>query len=322
MQLTINGEKKKYSERLTVEGLLQELALDPRKVAVERNLTIVPRSAFATSLEDGDAIEIVHFIGGGEDSFLLAGTHYRSRLLVGTGKYSSTDVMLRAIEASGAEIVTVALRRVNLQKEGEPSLLDALASRKLTLLPNSAGCKTAEEAVRTLRLARELGGWTLVKLEVMAEGESLLPHPEETLKAASMLVNEGFSVMAYTNDDLEIALKLEDLGCAAVMPLAAPIGTGLGILRPDNIRRIVDRLGVPVLVDAGIGTASDAAIAMELGCAGVLLNTAIAQAKDHVRMASSMRHAVIAGREAWLAGRMEKRDGAVPSSPTEGKIRA
>ncbi|MDE3060059.1 MAG: thiazole synthase [Pseudomonadota bacterium] len=255
-----------------------------------------------------------------QDQFMLAGKAYRSRLLVGTGKYKDLQETKAVIEASGAEIVTVALRRMDLSSNG--SLQDVIDPRKYTYLPNSAGCYTAEEAVRTLRLARELGGWTLVKLEVIGDRQTLYPDVAETLKAAETLVREGFQVMAYTNDDPVTARKLEDLGCAAVMPLASPIGSGLGIQNPLNIRLIAEQAKVPVLVDAGVGTASDAAVAMELGCDGVLLNTAIAAAQHPVMMAEAMKAAVIAGRLAYLAGRMPKRDYATPSSPEEGLIPA
>jgi len=226
------------------------------------------------------------------------------------------------IEASGAEIVTVALRRMNLAEKGQGSLQDALPPSKYTYLPNSAGCYTAEEAVRTLKLARELGGWKLVKLEVIADKTTLYPDVVETLKAAEILVNDGFDVMAYTTDDPIVAKKLEDIGCVAVMPLGAPIGSGLGIQNPLNIRLIVEQAKVPVLVDAGVGTASDATIAMELGCDGVLMNTALANAKHPVQMAQAMKAAVEAGRLAFLAGRMPKQSYATASSPEEGKISA
>jgi thiazole synthase len=230
------------------------------------------------------------------------------------------EQMRAVIEASGAEIVTVALRRVDLSQKGQGSLIEAIPPTKYTYLPNSAGCYTAEEALRTLRLARELGGWDLVKLEVIGDPKTLLPDTEETLKAAKILVSEGFNVMAYTNDDLIFAKKLEDAGCSAVMPLAAPIGSGLGILNPHNISAIASTLKVPVLVDAGVGTASDACIAMELGCAGVLLNTALSSAKDPLLMAKAMKLAVEAGRLAYLGGRMPKRENASPSSPSDGLL--
>jgi thiazole synthase len=258
-----------------------------------------------------------------QDALVVAGKSYASRLLVGTGKYRDFDETRRAIEASGAEIVTVAIRRTNIgQNKGEPSILDALPPTRFTILPNTAGCYTAEDAVRTLRLARELlDGHALVKLEVLGDAESLYPNMPETLAAAKTLVADGFQVMAYCSDDPILAKQLEDLGCVAVMPLASLIGSGMGILNPWNLQIIVDRIKVPVLVDAGIGTASDAAIAMELGCDGVLMNTAIAKAREPVRMARAMKLAVEAGREAYLAGRMPRKPyQASPSSPVDGLI--
>ena len=254
------------------------------------------------------------------DPLIIAGQTYSSRLLVGTGKYKNLQETKEAIAASGAEIVTVALRRMNLADKSEGSIYDIIQSGKYTLLPNSAGCYSAEEAVRTLRLARELSNSPLVKLEVIGDQKTLYPDVEQTLEAARILVKEGFHVMAYTTDDLISAKKLEDIGCVAVMPLAAPIGSGLGILNPLNIRIIAETLKVPVLVDAGIGTASDACIAMELGCAGVLLNTAISSAKDPVLMAKSMKNAVISGRQSFIAGRMPKQSIAAASSPELDKI--
>jgi thiazole synthase len=258
-----------------------------------------------------------------EDRLVIAGKAYGSRLLVGTGKYRDFEETRLAVEASGAEIVTVAIRRVNIgQNAGEPSLLEALPPSRYTILPNTAGCYTAEEAVRTLRLARELlDGHSLVKLEVLGDSETLFPNMPETLAAAKTLVAEGFQVMVYCSDDPILARQLEDAGCVAVMPLASLIGSGMGILNPWNLQIILDRAKVPVLVDAGIGTASDAAVAMELGCDGVLMNTAIAKAQDPVRMGRAMKLAVEAGREAWLAGRMAKKPyRAAASSPGEGLI--
>ncbi|MCX8085622.1 MAG: thiazole synthase [Rhodocyclaceae bacterium] len=258
-----------------------------------------------------------------EDLLTLAGKTYRSRLLVGTGKYKDFDETRRAIEASGAEIITVAIRRTNIgQEPGQPSLLEVLPPSRYTYLPNTAGCFTAEEAVRTLRLARELlDGHSLVKLEVLGDKETLFPNMPETLKAAEILVKEGFQVMVYCSDDPIQAKRLEEIGCVAVMPLASLIGSGMGILNPWNLRLIIEQAKVPVLVDAGVGTASDAAIAMELGCDGVLMNTAIAAAKNPVLMASAMKKAVEAGREAFLAGRMPKKFySASPSSPLTGLI--
>ena len=257
------------------------------------------------------------------EPLVIAGKAYGSRLLVGTGKYRDFDETRRAIEASGAEIVTVAIRRTNIgQNAGEPNLLDVLPPARFTILPNTAGCYSAQDAVRTLRLARELlDGHSLVKLEVLGDPQSLYPNMPETLAAAKTLVAEGFEVMAYCSDDPILARQLEELGCVAVMPLASLIGSGMGILNPWNLQIIIDRVKVPVLVDAGIGTASDAAVAMELGCDGVLMNTAIANARDPVRMAGAMKLAVVAGREAFLAGRMAKKPyEASPSSPEEGQI--
>jgi len=254
---------------------------------------------------------------------VIAGKSYSSRLLVGTGKYRDFDETRAAVEASGSQIITVAIRRTNIgQEPGQPSLLDVLPLERYTLLPNTAGCYTAEEAVRTLRLARELlDGHDLVKLEVLGDSKTLFPDMPQTLKAAEMLVREGFKVMVYCADDPIQAKRLEELGCVAVMPLASLIGSGMGILNPWNLRLIIDNAKVPVLVDAGVGTASDAAIAMELGCDGVLMNTAIAHARNPVLMASAMKKAVVAGREAFLAGRMAKKlYSASPSSPTGGLI--
>ena len=258
-----------------------------------------------------------------EDKLVVAGKAYRSRLLVGTGKYKDFAETRAAIEASGAEIVTVAIRRTNIgQNANEPSLLEFLPTSRYTILPNTAGCYSAQDALRTLRLARELlDGHDLVKLEVLGDSHSLYPNMPETLDAAKQLVKEGFKVMVYCSDDPIQAKMLEDLGCVAVMPLASLIGSGMGILNPWNLQLVIDRVKVPVLVDAGVGTASDAAIAMELGCDGVLMNTAIAAAKDPVRMAKAMKQAVEAGRDAFLAGRMPKKlYSATPSSPTEGAI--
>ena len=250
----------------------------------------------------------------------IAGQTYQSRLLVGSGKYKDLDETRRATEASGAEIITVAVRRSNIgQNPDEPNLLDAVPPDKYTILPNTAGCYTAEDAVRTCRLARELlDGHDLVKLEVLGDEKTLFPDVMQTLKAAETLIKDGFKVMVYTTDDLIIARELEAMGCVAVMPLAAPIGSGLGIRNPYNIRFIIDELKVPVLVDAGVGTASDAAVAMELGCDGVLMNTAIAGAQDPVLMASAMKKAIEAGREAYLAGRMPRKQYASASSPIDG----
>ncbi|MBM3394984.1 MAG: thiazole synthase [Betaproteobacteria bacterium] len=257
------------------------------------------------------------------DALTLGGRTYRSRLLVGTGKYKDHAETRTAIEASGADIVTVAIRRSNIgQNPNEPNLLDAIPPSQFTILPNTAGCYTAQDAVRTLRLARELlEGHSLVKLEVLGDPHTLYPNIVETLEAARVLVKEGFHVMVYTSDDPIVAKQLEEIGCVSVMPLASLIGSGMGILNPWNLRIIIDNAKVPVIVDAGVGTASDAAIAMELGCDGVLMNTAIAAARDPVRMARAMKLGVEAGRDAFLAGRMPKKlYSASPSSPVGGTI--
>lgn len=254
------------------------------------------------------------------DKLTIAGREFSSRLIIGTGKYKTYQQNADALSASGAEIVTVAVRRVNLTNPDEPLLVDFIDPKKTVYLPNTAGCFTGEDAVRTLRLAREAGGWDLVKLEVLSDPKHLYPDMEETMRAADLLIKDGFEVMVYCSDDPVFARKLEDLGCAAIMPLGAPIGSGLGIQNQVNIRLIVEQTSVPVIVDAGVGTASDAAIAMELGCDGVLMNTAIAEAKDPILMSKAMKHAVIAGRQAYLAGRMPRKKYADPSSPLAGLI--
>jgi thiazole synthase len=250
----------------------------------------------------------------------IAGHEFRSRLVVGTGKYRTNDEMVRAIEASGAEMVTVAVRRVDLDRTKEDGVLFHLDPEKIFLLPNTAGCYTADEAIRYARLGRAAGLNDWVKLEVIGDQRTLLPDVAATLEAARTLVAEGFKVLAYTNEDLITALRLEDAGCAAVMPLASPIGSGLGLVNPYYIREIKSRLSVPVLVDAGVGTASDACLTMEQGVDGILMNTAIAEARDAVRMARAMKLAIEAGRDAWLAGRMPRREIATPSSPLTGML--
>jgi len=328
ISIRINGEHRRIMAGLTLAELALELGLEPAKVAVERNLAVVPRSTLAdVRVEDGDELEIVHFVGGGdhaaalaEDSWTVAGRTFRSRLIVGTGKYKDFAENAAAVEASGAEIVTVAVRRVNIADPKAPMLTDFIDPKKITYLPNTAGCYTAEDAIRTLRLAREAGGWTLVKLEVLGEAKTLYPDMIETLRATEILAREGFEPMVYCADDPIAAKRLEDAGAVAIMPLGAPIGSGLGIQNPVTIRLIVEGAKVPVLVDAGVGTASDAAAAMELGCDGVLMNTAIAEAKNPVLMATAMRAAVEAGRLAYRAGRMGKRLYADPSSPLAGLI--
>ena len=325
INVTINGEAKLLNGTMTLTEMLIFLGLDPKKIAVERNLEIVPRSTYAlVEVSDGDRYEIVHFIGGGntpaDKPFVIAGKTYKSRLIIGTGKYKSYEENARALEASGAEIVTVAVRRVNLSDPKPQKLIDFIDPKKYTYLPNTAGCFTGEDAIRTLRLAREAGGWTLVKLEVLGEKKLLYPDMLETLRATEMLTKDGFQVMVYCNDDPLLAKRLEEMGAAAIMPLASPIGSGMGIQSTVNIRMIIEDAKVPVIVDAGIGTASDAAMAMELGCDAVISNTGIAHAKDPVKMAAAMRHAVEAGRLAFLAGRMAKKPYADPSSPLTGLI--
>ncbi len=329
MKLVINGEELDFAAPMSVLALLGQVGIDPRKVAVERNLEIVPKSTYGdVEAGEGDRLEIVHFIGGGngandggdDDTFTVAGRTFRSRLLVGTGKYKDFEETARAIAASGAEIVTVAVRRVNLTDPSQPMLVDYVSPKTYTFLPNTAGCYTADDAVRTLRLAREAGGWNLVKLEVLGDQTTLYPNMPETLKAAEALIKDGFEVMVYCSDDPIQAKILEQMGCVAIMPLGSLIGSGLGILNPVTIRLIKASVAVPVLVDAGVGTASDAAVAMELGCDGVLLNTAIAQAKDPIRMARAMRLAVEAGRLAYLSGRMPRKSYADPSSPLAGLL--
>ena len=322
MIVYVNGEPRNCFEHSRVSDIVADLGLTGKKIAIELNTEILPYQQYATQiLQNGDRLEIVHAIGGGQDdSFVLAGVKYHSRLLVGTGKYKNLEETRLAIEASGAQIVTVAIRRTNIgQNPDEPNLLDVISPDKYTILPNTAGCYTAEDAVRTCRLGRELlGGHKLVKLEVLADQKTLFPDVAETYLAAELLVKDGFDVMVYTNDDPIAAKRLEDIGCVAVMPLAAPIGSGLGVRNPYNILTIVENASVPILVDAGVGTASDAAIAMELGCDGVLMNTAIAAAKNPILMASAMRKGIEAGREAFLAGRMPRKRFASASSPIDG----
>lgn len=321
-EVVVNGEARRLEPGATVVDLVRALGLVGR-VAVERNGELVPLARHASCrLVEGDRLEVVTFVGGGEshdEDVLRLGDHaFHSRLFVGTGKYATDAQMVAALEASGTECVTVALRRVDLSRKDGPNVFDALGDRWV-LLPNTAGCYTAADAVRVCRLARELSLSDLVKLEVLADPQTLLPEPFETLAATKTLVAEGFTVLVYTNDDPVTARRLEEAGAAAVMPLGSPIGSGLGLLNPRNIETIVARARVPVIVDAGVGTASDVAVAMELGIAGVLLNTGIARARDPVRMAAAMRDACRAGRNAFLAGRMPKGAPAA-SSPTSGTI--
>ena len=328
--LTVNGDPRRVPPGSTIADLVCTLGLNPAKVAVERNGAIAPRATLGdVALSTGDVLEIVHFVGGGEgmsetdqskDTWTVAGRTFRSRLIVGTGKYKDYAQNAAAVAAAGAEIVTVAVRRVNVSDPSAPMLTDYIDPKKITYLPNTAGCFTADDAIRTLRLAREAGGWDLVKLEVLGEARTLYPNMRETLIATEVLAKEGFLPMVYCVDDPIAAKQLEDAGAVAIMPLGAPIGSGLGIQNRVTIRLIVEGACVPVLVDAGVGTASDAAVAMELGCDGVLMNTAIAEAKDPVLMAHAMRLAVEGGRAAYRAGRMGTRKYADPSSPLAGLI--
>lgn len=278
-------------------------------------------STLPTSTKDSELVDISP-IDVKNDKLRIAGVDYSSRLLVGTGKYKDLQETQLAIKASGAEIVTVAIRRTNIgQDKDKPNLLDVISPSEFTILPNTAGCYSAKDAVRTCRLARELlDGHSLVKLEVLGDKKTLYPNIIDTIDAAKTLIAEDFKVMVYTNDDPIVAKQLEEMGCVAVMPLAAPIGSGLGVRNPHNIYTIVEHASVPILVDAGVGTASDAAVAMELGCDGVLMNTAIAEAKNPVLMASAMKHGIVAGREAFLAGRMPRRRYASASSPSGGSF--
>jgi len=328
VSIVVNGEHKRVTAGLTILQLAEQLGMVPEKIAVERNLEVVPRSTLGeVCVADGDELEIVHFVGGGDharpvedDSWSVAGKTFRSRLIVGTGKYKDFEQNAAAVAASGAEIVTVAVRRVNVSDPNAPMLTDYIDPKKITYLPNTAGCFDAESAIRTLRLAREAGGWDLVKLEVLGEARTLYPDMVETLRATEVLAKEGFKPMVYCVDDPIAAKRLEDVGAVAIMPLGAPIGSGLGIQNQVTIRLIVEGAKVPVLVDAGVGSASDAAVAMELGCDGVLMNTAIAEAKDPILMAAAMKAAVEAGRLSYRAGRMAKRRYADPSSPLAGLI--
>jgi len=326
--ITVNGDHMRVRDGLTIAELAAQIGLVPEKVAVERNLEVVPRSTLAdVRVEDGDELEIVHFVGGGDhqpvataDTWSVAGRSFTSRLIVGTGKYRDFEQNAAAVAASGAEIVTVAVRRVNVSDPKAPMLTDYIDPKKVTYLPNTAGCFDADSAIRTLRLAREAGGWDLVKLEVLGEARTLYPDMVETLRATEVLAKEGFKPMVYCVDDPIAARRLEDAGAVAIMPLGAPIGSGLGIQNLVTIRLIVEGAKVPVLVDAGVGQASDAAVAMELGCDGVLMNTAIAEARDPVLMAAAMKAAVEGGRMGYLAGRMQRRRYADPSSPLAGLI--
>ncbi|MBL8867110.1 MAG: sulfur carrier protein ThiS [Planctomycetia bacterium] len=338
--ITVNAERRSFAQPLTVANLLVELGRDPKKLAVEVNLNVVPRAEHPTTeLRDGDAVEIVTLVGGGSpaldppmDKPLKVGKFtFRSRLFTGTGKYASHELMQQCMDASGCEVTTVAVRRERLIDKDGKNLLDFLDLKRLTILPNTAGCFSADDAIRHARLARELltnldnPGADWVKLECLADKKTLLPDPVDTLKATEQLVKEGFTVLVYTSDDPVLAKRLKNAGAASVMPAGSPIGSGQGILNPNNIRICLEYLkegdpDYPVIVDAGVGTASDVSVAMELGCDGVLLNTAIASAADPLRMAWAMRYATDAGRLAYLAGRIPKKLYANASSPTDGLI--
>jgi thiazole synthase len=340
IEIYVNETPRNYPKAITLSELLHELGCDPQKCAVEVNLEVVPRSEHAhRKIQNGDRIEIVTLVGGGSsspppDSPLKVGSFtFRSRLFTGTGKYSTFEQMNECLAASGCEVTTVAVRRERLiNKEGK-NLLDALDHSRYTILPNTAGCFSAEDAIRHARLARELlsglgnAGAKWVKLECLGDPKTLLPDPIDTLRATETLVNEGFEVLVYCSDDPILARKLKQVGATSVMPAGSPIGSGQGILNPNNIRIILEYLkdgdpDYPVIVDAGVGTASDVSIAMELGCDGVLLNTAIASAQDPVRMAWAMRYAIEAGRLAYLSGRIPKKLYANASSPMDGLIRS
>lgn len=339
MTITLNGERRDLPASLSVAGLLRQMDLRPDRVAVEVNRDLIPRARHAeTPLAEGDVIEVVTLVGGGaptegfQPEPLVIGSHRsRSRLLVGTGKYSTLELMRDCLDASGAEVVTVAVRRERLEDKSGRKLLDFIDPDRYTILPNTAGCFSAEDALRTARLGREIllglenPGADWVKLEVLADPRTLLPDPVATLDATRVLVNEGFQVLCYTSDDPVMARRLKAEGAASVMPAGSPIGSGQGVLNANNIRIILEDLKgddptYPVIIDAGVGTASDVTIAMELGCDGVLLNTGIAGATDPLRMAHAMRLAIEAGRLAARAGRIPRKLYATASSPTEGRI--
>jgi len=322
INIYINGESKKIKGELSVLSLLKLLNLNKNNIAVEINREIINKSNYNDYIiKQNDRIEIVNFIGGGNNisknkEFLnIAGKNFTSRLIIGSGKFKNFEENLKALEASNSEIITVAIRRTNLSNPSAPIITDIINPKKYTYLPNTAGCYNAKEAVRVLNLAREAGGWDLVKLEVLGDEKTLYPNMIETLKASKILVKEGFKVMAYCSDDPILAKQLEENGCSAIMPLGSPIGSGLGIQNKLNIKIIIENSNVPVIVDAGLGTASDACIAMEMGCDAVLINSAIALASDPILMAGAMKNAVISGRTAYLAGRMKKSNLANASSP-------
>jgi thiazole synthase len=325
MKVQVNGQPKQVEKGITIGRLLSDLEIREDRVAVELNLCIVEKRDYSvTSLKEDDKIEIISFVGGGntveQDMLILGGVKVRSRLIVGTGKYKNFEETKKAIEISGAEMVTVAVRRVNILDRSKENLLDYINPKEFKILPNTAGCYTVKDAVRTAQLARSAGISDMVKLEVIGDEKTLFPDTAGLIEASKILVKEGFIVLPYTNDDPIVAKRLEEVGCAAVMPLAAPIGSGLGIRNPYNLRIIMETVKLPVIVDAGVGTASDAAVAMEMGCDGVLMNTGIAGAKDPLAMAEAMKYAVWAGRLAYKAGRIPKKLYATASSSGEGMI--
>jgi thiazole synthase len=325
IEIRLNGEAQKLPASLTVLQLLEHFGLPQERVAVERNRAIVPKSKWESeSVASGDEVEVVHFVGGGEasDSLVIAGKAFRSRLLVGTGKYPSHQVMKECHERSGTDMVTVAVRRIDLKAAKGESLLDYIDRTKIMILPNTAACYTVDEAVRTARLGREAGLSHWVKLEVIGDEQTLFPDTAALIEATRILVKEGFVVLPYTNDDLVVARRLIDAGASAIMPLGAPIGSGMGIQNVAAIRILRERITeVPLIVDAGVGTASDAALAMELGADGVLMNSAIAGSANPGDMAEAMNYAVKAGRLAFTSGRIQRRLYASASSPLDGLIR-
>jgi len=324
IEIVLNGETRRIPASLNITQVLEHLDLPKDRVAVERNRTIVPKPRWeSVAVGQGDQLEVVHFVGGGsgDDTFAIAGRKFRSRLIVGTGKYPSHQVMAEAHRLSGTDMVTVAVRRVDLKAPKGESLLDYIDREKIMILPNTAGCYNVDDAVRTARLGREAGLSNWVKLEVIGDEKTLFPDTAALVEATRILVKEGFVVLPYTNDDLIVARRLIDAGAAAIMPLGAPIGSGMGIQNVAGMRILREMITeVPLIVDAGVGTASDATVAMELGADGVLMNTAIAGAKDPGAMAEAMNYAVRAGRLAYRAGRIQRKLYATASSPVEGKL--
>jgi thiazole synthase len=325
IEIRLNGETREVPAALNISQLLDHFDLPKERVAVERNRSIVPKPQWEiVAVGQGDELEVVHFVGGGsgnDDPFVIAGRTFRSRLIVGTGKYPGNEVMAEAHRRSGTDMVTVAVRRIDLKAPKGQSLLDFIDRDKIMILPNTAACYNADDAVRTARLGREAGLSNWVKLEVIGDEQTLFPDTTALIEATRILVKEGFVVLPYTNDDLIVARRLVDAGAAAIMPLGAPIGSGMGIQNITGMRILREMITeVPLIVDAGVGTASDATLAMELGADGVLMNTAIAGAKDPGSMAEAMNHAVKAGRLAYRSGRIQRRLYATASSPMEGKL--